>query len=712
MNSQLTEEQIRLTTGSNIIENPNLTIEDLGEKIFGDEETNIPSIIKSFVREEFLRQMKNYCRFQAKSCIASNLKMGSSEFIQKFITAQQSNKLVNVFPRDLQSRLIILQKENELDNLLIEYQRLFNRLRDKYVPVQNEDRFRNFLTQWLQSGFMSLSFWKIFSDWKRNEPSLAKFKQLQWPSSAEQDSNWRELQRLIKLIKTDNFVEMTKLKAILDLLLSDPKISTIDSKIKVIGRTIYLSDWKKRIEDEITSKNATQISIFAEDSLGIDCDLVGNVWQGKNLIIVSKVVYVWQNSKIILSGKGFQPGKTKAANATTAKNIGSEGKDGQPGESSGNITILATKMFNSLKLTVELNGGRGEDGQDGGDGCDGKNGVGVTKSDLDNLVVSYYSLYRDYWSNFYDYAPPSNWTKTDGNSSSGEYIYRTYEDEHGRVMTYSYAADKGWVYSAYDLYFLIAGSNGTSASSGGSNGVGGQGGYNGTCTVQSPETGEEFQINMVHTGKGSGPNGENGEVGRSGKHGIDGNDMALIDRSASEASKFYEGSSDRKLSWRYVYKAETKSRLNGYKRYVEKENACFIRFEDGEKIDTTQRRASKAQQRTTRKATSEAMAKQSIVISTVLAETSTIFGKESAFLAKASEITTKAAISEEENEAEAEETSENITEEVVILRQKDDNNKLAKYTPESEKRVIKISHHYTKINKEKFSFLGTYNLQC
>ncbi|CAF1548234.1 unnamed protein product, partial [Rotaria sordida] len=111
--------------------------------------------------------------------------------------------------------------------------------------------------------------------------------------------------------------------------------------------------------------------------------------------------------------------------------------------------------------------------------------------------------------------------------------------------------------------------------SGGSNGVGGQGGYNGTCTVQNPETGEDFQINIIRHGKSSGPNGNNGKVGQSGKHGINGNDMALIDRSSQEASKHYEGNADRKLAWSYVYKAEYKSRLNGYQRYVEKENACF-----------------------------------------------------------------------------------------------------------------------------------------
>ena len=226
------------------------------------------------------------------------------------------------------------------------------------------------------------------------------------------------------------------------------------------------------------------------------------------------------------------------------------------------------------------------------------------------------------WPKFEKYSPPSNWKQETDGSSSGEYIYRTYTDQNGRKMTYSFAADKGWVYTTYELYVLVRGSDGTSGTSGGSNGVGGQGGYTGTSTIQNPETGEQFQVNIVRNGKNSGPSGNNGVIGKSGKHGINGNDLALIDRSAKEASKYYEGSTDKKLSWSYVYEAEQKSRLDGYRRYYSKpkENACFIKFGIGENIDTSERRANKAQEQTVRTAASEAVAKQSIVTSTVLAK--------------------------------------------------------------------------------------------
>ena len=391
---------------------------------------------------------------------------------------------------------------------------------------------------------------------------------------------------------------------------------------------MYLSEVIKEIENLMRSHNATQVKIFAENVFAIDCDLIDDIWLGKNLVIVSQVIYIWMNLKFRLSGKGLNPGKTKAASATSTQYRGADGKDGRASESSGNIAILTTKMFNSSKLTVELNGGRGEDGQDGGDGCDGRDGLGVTETDLNRLVVVYDSLYWDRRSNFQNYAPPSNWTKLSDYGREGEYTYRTFQDEHNRVMTYSFAVDKGWTYNTYELYFVIYGSNGTSGTSGGNNGVGGQGGYNGTCTVQNPETGEEFQINIVRNGKSSGPNGENGSVGKSGEFGINGNDMALIDRSAQEPSKHYKGSSDKKLTETYVYKAEYKSHLDGYRRYEAEENACFIKFRLGEKIDASERRATKAQERTVRTSASAAVAKQSIIVSDVLAETNTIFGEK------------------------------------------------------------------------------------
>jgi hypothetical protein len=135
-----------------------------------------------------------------------------------------------------------------------------------------------------------------------------------------------------------------------------------------------------------------------------------------------------------------------------------------------------------------------------------------------------------------------------------------------------------------------------------------------------------------------------------------------------------------------MYKAEDKSRLDGYKRFYEKDNACFIKFQYGETINTSERRAAKAQEKTVRKTSAEAVAKQSISIGKVLDEAQSLFGKQNAFLADACKESEKASLSENVEEEE-EETDENVTEEIVVLRSKEDTNKLLMYTPESDKKV-------------------------
>ena len=207
----------------------------------------------------------------------------------------------------------------------------------------------------------------------------------------------------------------------------------------------------------------------------------------------------------------------------------------------------------------------------------------------------------------------------------------------------------------------------------------------GTCTVKNPETNQDYPIKVVKEGKSSGPNGENGKVGTSGKCGINGNDMVLIDRSAKETSKHYQGSKERKLTTNYVYKSEYLTRLNGYYKYKLKENACFAKFNHGETIDMSQSRAKMAQERTVRKTSSEAVAKQSIVIGKVMSEVESLFGKQNAFLADACEESAKASLKEEAEEEE--DVDENVTEEVVVLRQKEDTNNLLKFTSGSQKKV-------------------------
>uniref|UniRef100_A0A914Y194 Uncharacterized protein n=1 Tax=Panagrolaimus superbus TaxID=310955 RepID=A0A914Y194_9BILA len=400
-------------------------------------------------------------------------------------------------------------------------------------------------------------------------------------------------------------------------------------------------------------------------------------------IITNKINVFGEQRKIVLSGINFESKNKKAANSTNPKFNGEKGNDGRAGNSSGNIALLTKEFYNESNLRIELNGGNGEDGEEGGNGCDGNDGYGVSESDINNLIISYKSLYWSGFNHFNSYSPSSNWTLTESDSKASDFVFRKYKDEHGRKMTYSYARDKGVIYSTYDLFFIIEGSNGCCGSAGGVNGVGGEGGYRGTSIIENPETGETFKLSVI---RNAGAFGNDGKIGKSGKSGNNGNDLALIDRSQGKnSSKFYEGDSDHKLSWDYVYEAETKSRLNGYRRYIEKKSACFIKFGSGERTNTMERETEKATETTSyRTSHSKAVAKASILIDELITESTEIFGQENAFLDDACKDATEKFEDEDEAE-ETEEAEETVNEEVVILRQKENIQKLSKFITNNDK---------------------------
>lgn len=498
--NQLTEEELVLSIGKAVLakRSEDLTVDEIVDTLLSSYDASVPAVLSSFIRREFIRQSKNLARCLVKTYIATSLQNGSSEFIQDYISASNDAEKMAVFPSHIAIRLDKLKEANALGSLLVECDRTFNRLREKFAPAKSEDQLRHFLSEWLRGGLMPLDVRKSFKAWKRKGCKLTELREMLKERSRSTDTcdvtNWRELKRLLQPINTDNFVEAKKLATIMDILLADPQIFIEGGhhrhdcrRVRVIGPVVFLSEVRQKIEKMLQNEATTQVDIFAEYSLGIDCDLVDSVWRGKNLVVVTQCAHVWPQrlqsmTKIVLSGKSFDvEAKTrrKAANSKSLDLNGSDGQDGRAGESSGNLVILATKFLKASRLCVELDGGRGEDGEDGGDGCDGINGLGVTQEDLNNTVVKYTSLYRNFWSNFDDYSPPSGWTVETNYGSSGDYIFRTYRDRQNRVMTYSFAADKGWTYSTFELYLLIQGSNGRNGTAGGQNGVGGQGGYNG-----------------------------------------------------------------------------------------------------------------------------------------------------------------------------------------------------------------------------------------
>lgn len=168
------------------------------------------------------------------------------------------------------------------------------------------------------------------------------------------------------------------------------------------------------------------------------------------------------------------------------------------------------------------------------------------------------------------------------------------------------------------------------------------------------------------------------------RYGIDGNDMVLIDRSISGGEKHYIGSSTTKLSISYDYETDTLNRLNGHRKHVEGKSACFARFST-KQINKTERSVEATATRTEHTRTSKAVAKKHVITEEIFSQANEFFEAQDLFLIGTCEQTTNARDNAEDEDEEAEAT-ENVTEEVVVLRQRDES-QVAKYTPESERKI-------------------------
>lgn len=159
--------------------------------------------------------------------------------------------------------------------------------------------------------------------------------------------------------------------------------------------------------------------------------------------------------------------------------------------------------------------------------------------------------------------------------------------------------------------------------------------------------------------------------------------MVIIDRSVSGGrEKHYIGSSTTKLSISYDYEAGTYNRLNGYRKHVDRKSACFAKFSTTA-VDRSERRAQAPVARTEHTRASKAVAKKHVIAEKVLSEANQFFEAEDVFLGDTSKQTTNDNAEDEDEETEA---SEAVTEEMVMLRQRDES-KIVKYTPQSEKKM-------------------------
>uniref|UniRef100_A0AC34F083 Uncharacterized protein n=1 Tax=Panagrolaimus sp. ES5 TaxID=591445 RepID=A0AC34F083_9BILA len=686
------EESLQLAATEAVYAHNNLSLTQLNQQLFGNDANKIPSTLQSFIRRHFITQLKALIRHLGKKRIYNEIKNGSSKFIKKFSENYKAKKLDCLFANcpDISLRLKQLINEKSEGSILTEFGRYFERIRNKFAPLKAEEIFRMNLFEWFSSGEMTWDIFMCVKTWHKNGAKLRELKKLKLPPATGRDLYYKKVIVSCNAIGTDTFMEPQKVENILCKFLDEPKIEKKLEKIVISGRLIYLKQISAKIQEVVTSE-IKQIEIYASHCCHIDVDLL---LYENNLSISSKKVYIWNKQVINLSGKTYRwvhvlekafTGNSKAANAKNNSECGQDGTDGLPGFSAGNLLILTKEMVNPENLTVYQKGGRGQDGNDGGDGYNGPNGVGVTKNELEQLCVNYGSLYFGLWNTFYNYAPPRNWTRTKSEWSYGsQYGYEQYKDENGRIMTYSYAGFKNHWYEAmtYDLYFFIQGTCGKHGTKGGGNGIGGEGGYRGNARIENPETGEKFPVNTIRE---AGQNGANGKCGKSGTMGKNGNDMALIDRSVSGGSKFIYGSNETaELTMSYEYSDSTYNRCDGYRKHYEGKSACFASFAASD-IDTTIKQAQAPVERTVRTNRSKAVAKQSIIAEEIMSNADELFANEEMFLSDAcKEVSLTNAEAEEEEEAEEQET---VAEQVVILKERDDNEKIVRYTPGAEKKL-------------------------
>ncbi|KAE9551560.1 hypothetical protein FO519_005233 [Halicephalobus sp. NKZ332] len=474
---------------------------------------------------------------------------------------------------------------------------------NKLVTVLNQIKE---LVEWLQNGEATLALYNRVKEWSRNEANLKDFKKTTWPSPSARDHNWRKVINAAKSIQSDDFVEREALEKILEEFFKEPKYEIGQGNIQIVKRTVFLSELVPKIRGDLRPDSI--VKIFAGDCCNIDTSVE---WRGINLAIVTNKVNVWKEVKIDVSGKDQKSEKTKANSSLNINCSGESGRDGKPGESSGNITIFAKHFVNPELLTIIANGGRGQDGQDGGDGCAGKDGIGVTRKEIEKMLKNLNKNFKEF--NYHKNFCPPGWMEKKVNSVDKEYVRKKFEDNHGRVMLYSYGIfSQGgflfWNSYTYDFYLLINGTDGTRGSSGGENGVGGEGGYAGKVIVKDLDTDVNFPVKIISE---QGKSGDNGEVGKSGKIGINGNHMGMTTCQSSNWY-FYGDKTKQRLKLSHHYKREKKNRYNGYLKLKKKKNACFITFTT-EEIDQTFRRTNATTKVTTRTEASRAVSKANVL---------------------------------------------------------------------------------------------------
>ena len=304
MSLDYTQESLQLAVTEAVYANDAvLFMNDLLICLFGvADHANISNTLRSFVRHEYTNQLKGFVRHFGKKHIYKQLEAGSSVFIKRFEQQQSSHTLFSDIPR-IQMRINCLLVKNAEGSLFNELSRYFIRFRNRFVPLQAEENFRLSLIEWIRSGEMTKAIHNELNHWFKDSAKLSNFKKINFPSSPARDTCKSKVIKAVQEIRTDEFIQLEIMKQSLSKFFAPTTMNIEVGKLRLFGRTIFLSDWIDGIVKKFSENSYLDVEIYVADCCGIDC---GADLYGINLVICSNKVYVWQKHNIVLSGLTFK----------------------------------------------------------------------------------------------------------------------------------------------------------------------------------------------------------------------------------------------------------------------------------------------------------------------------------------------------------------------------------------------------------------------
>ncbi|KAE9547805.1 hypothetical protein FO519_008983 [Halicephalobus sp. NKZ332] len=674
-----TPEQLQVWIERAVLEDSELTFEKLCTNIFKNELPKDVEPLCNLIKKIFLENLKTATRVAGKSFLSKEIHGNNDKFVQDAEIKRVKDKFIEIFPENIQQRLRVLKAMRNERSTMAELCNTFLRLREGVFPRKNEELFCKEISEWVKDGKATKELFHTVRQWSKDF-ILEEFKKRKnWPEPASNDLGWHRLCKVADEIQGNTFRDRELIQRTTTHLFQKPTLKVNYSVITLKGRTIYLSDWFPHIT-AILTPDKTLIKISAEYSFHIDIDKIH--WPGINIGITAKKIYVWSDVVIDVSGKGYESEHRKAESSKDVKMPGKNGRDGHPGESAGNVTILTWEFTNSELLTIKANGGRGENGENGGDGCDGIDGHGVEK---DELLKIGNGIQGDYWViiKHMNYRP-SGWPTIDKDFCSinpfTSYVRKELRDDKGRRLIYNFSQFFGLLGGINDMYCIIKGANGVPGSAGGVNGDGGEGGYAGVIHVAHPD---KRVIYSVKTENLQGRSGKNGQSGRDGRIGINGNDMAVMNRTSSEPIYFGD---DRPLRLNFEYSSndEGYTQYDAYERYENHRNDYYVGFKTTD-IGQIERTVFKNVTKTTQTNASKAVGKESILNDELMNDTEQWCQEETMFDVEIDSAYEKMEVVEQTEE-------QRVTEQTTIVLQRSSDldyfmplkaNKTQAYTPKA-----------------------------